>query len=301
MAAADTQKKFVRVSAPARLVRPRGKEEAMEIETEKALHQVVSSSVATGVRKAGEFCFFNMLTPRPKEACEFFGALLGWTFTEVPGLHGYMVQIGGRNIGGLWDLNGPQTPKDAHAFIGVSIKVDSADAVAERINKLGGTARPPFDVMDAGRMSVCHDPTGAEFDVWEPKQHLGTDVDNRIEGAPSWFESHTSDVERASAFYAEVFGWKPEVVTPPGMKYTTFRRGGTYVGGMVQCPMVMKGVKPHWATFFNSNDVDASARKAAALGATVVMPPSDIPGIGRFCVLTSPQGVTFELIKYVAV
>ncbi len=62
------------------------------------------------------------------------------------------------------------------------------------------------------------------------------------------------------------------------MSYTTFKRGGTYVGGMLQCPPEMKDVPPHWATFFNANDIDAAARKAAELGAKVCMPPTDIPG-----------------------
>jgi len=269
------------------------------MEVEKVLRKVVSSSVATGVRKPGEFCWFNMITPRPAQACEFFGTLLGWTFTEVRSMHGYTAQVGGRNIGALWDQNGPNTPPGTPAFIGVTVKVESADRAYEQVKKLGGTARPPFDVMDAGRMAVCTDPNGAEFDVWEPKKHLGTDVHNRLHGAPSWFESRTTDIELATAFYSSLFGWEPEVVTPPGMSYTTFKRGGTYVGGMLQCPPEMKNLPPHWATFFNADDPDAAARKAADLGAQVCMPPTDIPGIGRFCVLTSPQGVTFQLIKYV--
>jgi predicted enzyme related to lactoylglutathione lyase len=267
------------------------------MDIEKTLKEVVSSSATKGVRQAGEFCWFNMITPRPQEACEFFGALLGWTFTPVPALYGYMVQVAGRGIGAIWDQNAPNTPKGTPAFIGVSIKVDSADEAARKVQELGGTARPAFDVMDAGRMSVCHDPNGAEFDVWEPKKHVGTDCDNRLPGAPSWFETRTSDVDRAAKFYAGVFGWQPEALSRPGMTYTTFEQRGTYVGGMVQCPPGMD-MKPHWATFFNTVDVDAAAAKAVALGASVHMAPSDIPGIGRFCVLTSPQGVSFQLIKY---
>jgi predicted enzyme related to lactoylglutathione lyase len=177
-----------------------------------------------------------MITPRPAEACEFFGALLGWTFTGVPGMHGYTVHVAGHNIGALWDQNGPNTPKGTPAFIGVMVKVESADAACKQVAKLGGTARPAFDVMDVGRMAVCTDPNGAQFDVWEPKKNPGTDVDNRLHGAPSWFESRTTDVARATAFYSGLFGWKPEEVSPPGMSYTTFKRGGTYVGGMVQLP-----------------------------------------------------------------
>jgi predicted enzyme related to lactoylglutathione lyase len=270
------------------------------MDIERTLRNVVASSAAAGVRKPGEFCWFNMITPRPAEACQFFGALLGWTFHVVPNMYGYIVQIDGHDIGGLWDQNAPNTPKDTPAFIGVMVKVESADAASAQVTRLGGSARPAFDIADVGRMAVCHDPNGAQFDVWEPKKNRGTDVDNRLRGAPSWFESRTSDVARATAFYAELFGWKPEVVTPTGMSYTTFQRGGTYVAGMVQCPPEMKE-KSHWATFFNADDVDATTRQARELGATVCMPPTDIPGIGRFAALTSPQGVPFQIIKYVRV
>ena len=42
--------------------------------------------MTTGTRRAGDFCWINMLTPRPAEAREFFGALLGWTYGEIPGM-----------------------------------------------------------------------------------------------------------------------------------------------------------------------------------------------------------------------
>jgi predicted enzyme related to lactoylglutathione lyase len=263
---------------------------------DQALRNIVSSSATRGTRKAGEFCWFNMITPRPSEAAEFFSALLGWKFSAMPGMRdGLSVQVAGRSVGAVWDQNAPDTPKGTPAFIGVAVKVDSADETAQLVRKHGGKALEPFDVMDAGRMAVCFDPTGAEFDIWQAKKHVGTDVDNRLAGAPSWFEERTTDVARATAFYAGVFGWLPEMVAQPGMSYTTFKRGAGYVAGMVQ----MKAPS-HWATFFNSDDVDAAARKASELGAKIEMPPTDIPGIGRFCVITSPQGVTFQLIKYLA-
>ena len=65
--------------------------------------------MTTGTRKTGEFCWINMLTPQPAEAREFFGKLLGWTYVEMPGM-GHAMQVGGRDIGGLFDLDGPNTP-----------------------------------------------------------------------------------------------------------------------------------------------------------------------------------------------
>ena len=132
--------------------------------------------MSTGLRKTGEFCWINMLTPQPAEARAFFSQVLGWTYFEMPGL-GHGVKVGGHNIGGLFDLNGPDTPPGTLPIIGVMVKVESADAVCEKVAVLGGKARPAFDIMSQGRMAVCYDPNGAEFDVWEPKKMPGTDVD----------------------------------------------------------------------------------------------------------------------------
>ena len=44
--------------------------------------------------------------------------------------------------------------------------------------------------------------------------------------------------------------------------------------------------------------VDASARKAEELGATVMVPPTDIPDVGRFCVFRDPQGAVLSMITY---
>lgn len=253
--------------------------------------------MATGTRRAGEFCWINMLTPRPAEAREFFAAVLGWTYKEMPGV-GHSVRVGGRDVGGLFDLDGPNTPPGTRPHIGVMVKVDDADAVVEAVRALGGAAKPAFDVMGGGRMAVCADPNGAEFDVWEPKTMHGTDVDPLLPGAPSWFETATTDVDRASAFYASLFGWTPEPRSIPGFDYTTFTRGGVPVAGLLAITDAMPGLTPNWATYFTVSDVDATFREAARLGASTLVPPQDVPGIGRFCGLTSPQGVAFYPIQY---
>ena len=36
---------------------------------------------------------------------------------------------------------------------------------------------------------------------------------------------------------------------------------------------------------------------AASLGATTYVPPSDIPGMGRFAVLADPQGAAFAIYR----
>jgi predicted enzyme related to lactoylglutathione lyase len=60
----------------------------------------------------------------------------------------------------------------------------------------------------------------------------------------------------------------------------------------------MTGVRPHWTTYFTVDDADEAAREAVGLGAKIHVALRDIPGIGRFCGITSPQGVAFNVIRW---
>ena len=253
--------------------------------------------MTTGTRKLGEFCWINMLTPRPDEARAFFGSLLGWTYSEIPGM-GHAIKVDGHDIGGLFDLEGPKTPPGTPPLIGVMVKVESADATAEKANALGGQARPAFDIGESGRMSVLNDPAGAQFDLWEPKAMPGTDVNNRSHGAPSWFETLSRDSAKARPFYCELFGWTSETAPMGGTEYTTFQLDGLPVAGMMQITPEMGTFPSHWGVYFTVNDADAIVKLAAELGATIFIPVMPVPGIGRFCGLISPQGVRFYAIEY---
>lgn len=249
----------------------------------------------TRERRFGEFCWLNVMTPQPSSARVFFASLLGWSYEEMPGL-GHLVKVGGSPVGGLFDLDGPGTPAGVPPHIGVMVKVASADEVVARVGGLGGSAKAAFDIMDNGRMACCVDPNGAHFDVWQPKQKPGTDVDSTLHGAPSWFETLTSDTDRAGAFYTALFGWRPEPMA--GSHYITFKLGDDYVAGMMRITADMGDFPPHWGVYFTVDDVDAAQRRAGDLGATVCVPAQDVPGVGRFCGLISPQGVAFYVIRY---
>jgi predicted enzyme related to lactoylglutathione lyase len=184
--------------------------------------------------------------------------------------------------------------------IGVMVKVDDADALVKRASTLGGRALPAFDVMDQGRMAVCFDPAGAAIDVWQPKpgKGQGTDVDPRQHGATTWFETLTTDVERATKFYTGMFGWKTQPKPMPGFTYTVFLHGETHIGGLMPILPHMGPMKAHWATYFAVRNADDAARTAVKLGGKVHVPAQDIPDVGRFCGIISPQGVAFFVLEY---
>ena len=253
--------------------------------------------MSTAVRQTGDFCWINVLTSQPEEAKKFFAGLLGWTYGDLGGM-GSSIKVDGNDIGGLFDLNSPQTPPGTPPFIGVMVKVDDADAIAAKAKALGGRSKDAFDIGDNGRMAECFDPNGAEIDVWQPRREQATIADQSHHGAPSWYETYTPDVEAGKKFYTELFGWTAQTMPMPGMDYTVFYNGDKMIAGMMQPHASMKDMPPHWATYFTVKDTDETAKKAAELGGMVVVPPTDIPTVGRFSAIVSPHGVGFLVIKY---
>ncbi|HNY65151.1 MAG TPA: VOC family protein [Deltaproteobacteria bacterium] len=124
------------------------------------------------------------------------------------------------------------------------------------------------------------------------------DEQYRQHGAFSWSELMTTDIEGAKAFYAKLFGWETEDMPMPGMTYTVIKAGGREIGGMMSMPKDATGMPSMWVTYVTVDDVDKTAQDAEGLGAKVLMPPTDIPDVGRFCVIQDPQGAMINAITY---
>ncbi len=90
----------------------------------------------------------------------------------------------------------------------------------------------------------------------------------------------------------------PEENSMPEFTYTSFKLEGDYVAGMMPILPNMGEMRPHWGAYFTVLDPDETARLAEGLGATICVPAQDIPDVGRFCGIVSPQGVMFYAIRY---
>jgi predicted enzyme related to lactoylglutathione lyase len=51
-----------------------------------------------------------------------------------------------------------------------------------------------------------------------------------------------------------------------------------------------------WLPYIGVDDVDGFTNRVQAAGGAMKRAPEDIPGIGRFSVVTDPQGAMFALI-----
>jgi predicted enzyme related to lactoylglutathione lyase len=82
----------------------------------------------------------------------------------------------------------------------------------------------------------------------------------------------------------------------PGSEVTLAKAGGKDVATMIDIRPEF-GPMPRWAVYFAADDVDAKTEKAKSLGAEVMVPPQEIPNIGRFAIIRDPQGAIFSLFK----
>lgn len=221
----------------------------------------------------------------------FYTELFGWTAQDMGEEAGHytIVSKNGKQVSAISRAQDQGPPRWT-----TYINVDDVDDAAKKAESAGGTVVvPPMDVMTAGRMAIFSDTTGAFIAVWQPGDHMGAQLVNEP-GALAWTELSTSDLAKSKAFYSDVFGW-----TWGGSdEYAEAQVNGRTIGGvMPRRPDLPAEVPDNWLVYFGSDDIDVQTKKAADLGATVVVEPMDIPGTGRFSVLVDPQGAAFALFK----
>ncbi|MGO9341575.1 MAG: VOC family protein [Acidimicrobiales bacterium] len=221
----------------------------------------------------------------------FYQDLFGWEAQDLGEEAGHYTIVSklGKQVAAMSSAQDPGPPRWT-----TYVNVDDVDAVAKNVESAGGTVVvAPMDVMSAGRMAIFTDTTGAVIAAWQPRDHIGAQLVNEP-GAFTWSELATGDVEKSKAFYSDVFGWD----WGGADEYAEAQVGGrTIAGVMPRSPDMPADVPDSWLVYFGSTDVDADAKKAADLGATVIVDPTDIPGTGRFAVLIDPQGAAFALFK----
>lgn len=245
----------------------------------------------------GTFSWVDLSTTDAESAKSFYEALFGWTHEDMPAGDGQtytMFRRDGKHVGAVSEQQEQERSQGIPPHWNSYVSVDDLDRRADKAADLGGKVLiPPFDVLEAGRMAVVADPTGAVFAMWEPKGHIGAGLVN-APGALCWNELATKDVETAKSFYADLFGWSMEDLD--GGAYTIIQNGESGNGGIRAQSEQEAGVPPNWLPYFAVEDCDASASKAAELGGTTLVPPMNLEiAEARIAVVADPQGAAFAL------
>jgi predicted enzyme related to lactoylglutathione lyase len=114
-----------------------------------------------------------------------------------------------------------------------------------------------------------------------------------IRGRFVWHELMTTDTDAASDFYSHVVPWKTQDSGMPS--YTLWMSGKYRAAGLMALPEEGASAPPHWIIYIGTPDVDATVEAAEKLGGKVLKGASDIPNVGRFAVLSDPQGAAFAV------
>lgn len=249
--------------------------------------------------KPGSFCWVELGTSDNEAAKNFYTQLFGWESQDHPmGPDSVytMLLLGGKDVGGLYKLPPDMVSAGVPPHWMSYVATADADETTEKAKAAGATVmNGPSDVYTLGRMAVIKDPTGAVFSIWQAKDNKGTAVSG-VPNAPVWNELGTNDTKKAGEFYSNVFGWTRQQFPGP-MEYTVFNNDDKGIGGMYQITPEMGPIPPHWIVYFAVDDCDAKVQKASELGAHIIKPAEDIPGVGRFAILADPQGAAFALLK----
>ena len=250
----------------------------------------------------GTFSWPELATTDQKAGVAYYRGLFGWDVKEEPmgPTEVYsMFQMRGRPVAAAYTMRPEEKQAGAPPHWNSYVTVNNVDETVTKAQAIGARVfAPPFDVMDAGRMAVLQDPTGAVFQVWQPKNHVGAMILNEP-GALCWTELTTSDLRAAEGFYTQLFHWTAKRSDPAsGMEYTEMSiNGQPGVGMMPKPPNMPAHIPSFWMPYFMVANVDASTDKAKQLGGNAIVGPQDISNVGRFSVVSDPQGAVFALFQ----
>lgn len=251
--------------------------------------------------EAGVFCWVDLMAHDIEAAKRWYSQLFGWEMTPTDADMQYSNAMqGGEMVAGIGGM-----PDDMKAQ-GIPA-VWSSYAWTEDCAKLEATAlehgakvlMPTMQIGEFGSMAFFMDPGGAPFGVWQPGTHRGAGIVNKPNSL-CWNELVTRDVEGSKSFYGKVFGWTYDVKPMGDFDYEVIKVGERPNGGIMPMDGPMwEGIPTHWMVSFAVADTDAMAKRCEQLGGKIMEAPQDTP-VGRFAVLTDPQGAVFTVLQLAA-
>ncbi|MEY9931726.1 putative enzyme related to lactoylglutathione lyase [Catenulispora sp. GP43] len=113
----------------------------------------------------GAACWVELATRDVPTATAFYQGLLGWSASSGDYPH---LSAGGRQFGGLRDMNAMGVPEDVPTHWLVHFKAPDVAATAARAQALGAqTLSGPFHLPGTGYFATLRDPQGAVFAVYQ--------------------------------------------------------------------------------------------------------------------------------------
>ena len=116
------------------------------------------------------------------------------------------------------------------------------------------------------------------------------------------FEIPAEDLEKLRNFYSELFGWKIEK-TPGPIDYYMINTVPADEKGMLLRPGVNGGMmkkqnpghKP--VNYIAVESVEEYSKRIEALGGKIIVPKTEVPGVGWWAFALDPEGNQFAILQ----
>jgi len=113
-----------------------------------------------------------------------------------------------------------------------------------------------------------------------------------------WQELVTSDQEISGTFFSKLLGWSLKQVDGGQFgTYTLFQKDGQDIAGMMNPTPETPAKGSYWHSYIAVDDVDNCAKQVSVLGGKVLVPPHDVPNVGRICAVSDPTGAITHLMQ----
>jgi hypothetical protein len=238
-------------------------------------------------------------------AADFYARVFGWSVESMPMESGeyHVASSGGVNRAGMMDRPSDEIPPSWNFYV----TVRDVHAITERAIQMGASLEvPPMVVPGVGAFAGIADPQGAIIFVMQYEEMSAGGEPPPVadflsffatEGAFSWFQLLTPDPAASARFYADLFGWETEEQAQPMGPYHVVKIGEIGFGG-ITAPFT-PDIPPHWQGYVTVDDADETAGRVVDAGGQILMPPTDVPGVGRMLALQDPQGAMLMAVAYI--
>lgn len=107
-------------------------------------------------------------------------------------------------------------------------------------------------------------------------------------------ELNTTDVDKAKAFYGQLFDWKlTDMEMGPSGIYTMIDVGDGTGGGLLKNPE--PGMPSFWLAYVLVDDIKSATEKAKSLGARISKDSIEVSDMGWLSIINDPTGATLGL------
>ncbi len=254
---------------------------------------------ATSERLPGKFIFADYFTSDVEAAKRFYGSLFGWEWRWASPDQSYGIFYQGDiAVAGVVLRDDADTDQAYGRWIYYISTAEVPKKVKDIVAGGGRVLMEARELPDRGTLAVLADGEGAPFGLLDSSS--GDPADYRAEpGEWIWISLYSRDVDKASRFYSEQFGYEITEADDTGDEGDLFLSKGGYARAGVSHLSADSASHPTWVGYIQVDDVGAYVAKAVELGGEVLLGPDPEVLDGNLAIVSDPTGAPVALIHWI--